>query len=186
MSTDKLVFKSNSADKAPGRGVHEVIGNPDDYRTLAAIDDFRRYLSNFDCSAPFTWKWPGGDRSFTFRSIEHAFQAAKMALVDAGAAYRFTVESGDAIGAGDGAVAQKHRKLVKLDDVQLAIWDTMLANVMSSAARAKYTQNRDGVAARVLIATRNAELWHLSTSRGNPSQLVRFAHLESIRAELTA
>jgi hypothetical protein len=104
---DKIVFKSNSADKKPGKGVHEVAADGEKYERLASFKDFRRYLSNFDSSCTFKWKWPHGDKEYTFRSIEHAFQAAKIAHVDTLAAFRFTVESGDPIGAGDGAGAQK-------------------------------------------------------------------------------
>lgn len=182
--SDIIVFKSNSADKKPGKGVHERVVDSGKYERLASFKDFRRYLSNFDSSCTFTWKWPHGDKEYTFRSIEHAFQAAKIAQVDTLAAFRFTVESGDPIGAGDGSVAQKNRKLIKLSPEQIELWDSISGFIMASAASAKYKQNPQSIAAQVLKATCRAELWHLSTSRGSPSSLVRFEHLELIRDSL--
>ena len=182
--TDKIVFKSNSADKKPGKGVHEYVADDGKYERLASFKDCRRYLSNFDSSCTFKWKWPNGDKEYTFRSIEHAFQAAKIAHVDTLAAFRFTVESGDPIGAGDGAVAQKNRKLVVLTPEQIVMWNSISSFIMASAASAKFNQNPESIAAQVLRATCNTELWHLSTSRGSPSALVRFEHLETIRNSL--
>jgi hypothetical protein len=182
-TADKLVFKSTSADKAPGKGVHESVGNPLAYITLKGIKNFRRYLSNFDTSCSFVWTGPFST-PYTFRSIEHAFQAAKIHIADPAAAFRFTVESGDAIGLGDGAVAQKHRKLVKLTKSQLEEWADCAVSTMASAAEAKFAQNPDSNAARVLKATGSAELFHLVTKRGSASELVRFTHLEKIRESL--
>ena len=180
---DKIVFKSTSANKAPGKGVHESVADPSAYSDLARIKDFRKYLSNFDTSCSFKWKGPY-DKLYTFRSVEHAFQGAKIYRVDPVAGLRFTVESGDAIGLGDGAVAQRHRKLVKLTPSQLAAWGSVAQGYMTSATEAKYTQNTGGVACAVLKATGVAELHHLVTKRGAASELVRFTHLEAIRASL--
>lgn len=183
LAKDKLVFKSTSADKKPGAGVHESVADSSVYSGLARIKDWRRHLSNFDCSDTFAWQGPFA-KPYTFRSVEHAFQAAKIHLADPAAAYRFTLESGDPIGAGDGSVAQKHRRLMKLSPAQLTIWASISNGVMKSAAEAKYTQNPEGVAAKVLKETRDAELLHIVTSRGKPSSLVRFSHLEAIRSSL--
>jgi hypothetical protein len=180
-SSDKFVFKSNSADKAPGKGVHEFAA--DEYSALAKIKDFRRYLSNFDSSCTFVWQGPF-EKPYTFRSIEHAFQAAKIYIADPVAAMKFTVESGDSIGSGEGHIAQKNRKLVKLTPAQLSHWDSISKSIMASAADAKYTQNVSSVSAQVLKATGRAELWHLVTVRGKSSYLVRFEHLECIRSRL--
>jgi hypothetical protein len=180
---DKIIFKSTSADKAPGKGVHESVAVPSAYSDLARIKDFRRYLSNFDTSCSFKWQGPY-DKAYTFRSVEHAFQGAKIYRVDPTAGLRFTVESGDAIGLGDGSIAQKHRKLVKLSAAQLTAWGAVAQEYMASATEAKYSQNPTGVASGVLKATGKAQLLHLVTQRGAPSALVRFTHLESIRDTL--
>jgi hypothetical protein len=180
---DTIVFKSNSADKKPGKGVHEFVADATTYATLAAIKDFRRYLSNFDTSVSFSWQGPF-TKPNTFRSIEHAFQAAKIYIADPTEALKFTVESGDAIGAGDGIVARKHRKLVKLSKTQLVAWDSISLATMASIAESKYTQNSDSVAATVLKATSKAHLVHIETVRGKSSNLIRFIHLETIRDTL--
>lgn len=166
---DKLYFYSKSADKPPGKGANEYVHDVTIYAGLPK--DFRKMLSNFHV-APFEYE------GLTFRTIEHAFQAKKIALENVAIAYKFTVESGDIIGQGDGAMAQKHRKLVMLDKAQLACWDHIKEDIMYEAALAKYTQNPE--AARVLKATGNAELWHIVSRR----QPVRFKHLEKIRNQL--
>lgn len=187
---DVLVFYSKSSDVPPGRGVHERVGNPAQQADLRDLPDWRKALSNFDTSTPFVWTGSNFDflaRVFpsgtTWRTIEHAFQAAKIAIADTNQAQLFTMNSGSAIGLGDGAIAQKNRKLVKLNFEQLALWDSISRDVMADIAKAKQA-NRNSFAARVLKATRNAELVHLMKQRGKPSVLDRFRHLESIRALL--
>ena len=183
MATDTLVFRSNSADKAPGKGVHEFVANVADYAELAAIKNFRRYLSNFDSSVTFTWQGQF-DRPYTFRSIEHAFHAAKIHLANPTEALKFNVESGHPIGAGDGEVARRHRKLVKLTEEQLAVWDSQAWDITASVATAKFTQNQTSTPSRVLKATGGAKLVHLATARGKPSELIQFTHLENIRENI--
>lgn len=169
--TDRLFFYSNSADARPGRGAREAVACAAAYEGLAKVPHWRRVLSNFHVE-PFV------SDGRTFRTIEHAFQAAKIAIASREDAARFTVESGDAIGAGDGPVAQKNRKLRRLTPAQLAQWDAAKDGVMARAAECKYAQS--ALARDVLARTGGAELWHL-VPRGAP---VRFAHLEAIRAAL--
>lgn len=168
---DQLCFYSGSADKPPGKGANEGVLDATDYADLAATPHWRRVLSNFHV-APFVLN------GRTYRSIEHAFQASKIALVDPALAQQFSVESGSALGLGDGAAAQRARKLAVLPPAQLRVWDALKAGVMDAAARAKYAASPE--AAAVLKATRGAQLWH----RTPRSQPVRFLHLESIRAAL--
>src|SRR5262245_15980380 len=101
-------------------------------------------LSNF---------WPAdfalGER--TYRTVEHAFQAAKIALVDPTLAERFALDSGTDLASGDGAAARKHRKLVLLDDAQLRRWDGCKQAVMREAMHAKFIQHQPLRA--VLLAT---------------------------------
>jgi ribA/ribD-fused uncharacterized protein len=129
-------------------------------------------LSNF---------WPAdftlGKR--TYRTVEHAFQAAKITLVDPVLAERFALESGTELARGDGAAARKHRKLVLLDDAQLRQWDASKHAVMRGAMHAKFSQHEPLRA--VLLATLAAELWH-GTGRGQPP--ARIHNLETIRDEL--
>jgi len=55
---DVFVFKSNSADKAPGKGVNEHLVKGHTYTELSKIKDWRRMLSNFDV-AEFDWSGEG-------------------------------------------------------------------------------------------------------------------------------
>jgi predicted NAD-dependent protein-ADP-ribosyltransferase YbiA (DUF1768 family) len=170
----KLAFYSKSRDYPAGSGPQEYIVDITKYnfKELNNIRDWRKILSNFHV---YPFKYTDG---YTYNSIEHVFQAMKIALVDPEKALLFTVESGDDIGVGDGAIAQKNRKLVKLDKNHLYQWDKIKANVMRTAAECKYAQCEE--AQKVLIATGDAELWHI-VSRSSP---VRFEHLEKIREKI--
>jgi ribA/ribD-fused uncharacterized protein len=169
---DRLYFFSGSADQPPGHGVHERVADPARYVALAGVRQWRRMLSNF---------WPAdfmlGER--TYRTVEHAFQAAKIALVDPALAGRFALESGSELAHGDGAAARKHRKLVLLDDAQLRRWDGRKHEVMRDAMRAKFGRHEPLRA--VLLATLSAELWH-GTGRGQAP--ARIYDLETIRDAL--
>lgn len=171
MNTDTLRFYSRSKEAAPGRGAGEEVAAPSAYAALARTPGWRRVLSNFHV-CPFRF------RGKTYRSIEHAFQATKIALADPARAASFAADSGSALGLGDGATAQAARKLVRLTPAQLAVWGAVSQLVMAEAASAKYAQCEE--ARRVLLATGRAHLWHI-VPRGRP---VRFRHLERIRADL--
>lgn len=167
-NNDKLYFYSKSASVPPGQGKNEYVEDTGAYKDLPI--DFRRVLSNFHVAK---FKYDG----HTYNTIEHVFQAKKVGLVDPKAAYRFTVESGDPIGIGDGGIAQKNRKLVMLSVEDLKKWDDIKWDIMKAAAKEKFLQNP--AAANILLNTRNSELWHI-VSRQKP---VRFKHLEDIRKD---
>lgn len=174
MMADRLFFYSGSADVAPGRGVHERVAETARYAALGARPGWRRMLSNFWC-ADFTL----GGR--TWRTVEHYFQATKIALADEAAAFRFALESGSALARGDGAEARKQRKLVVLSPTQLAVWDASKHEAMRAAMYAKFSQNRE--LGLLLLATGAAELWH---SAGRAQGPQRVFDLESVRADLGA
>jgi ribA/ribD-fused uncharacterized protein len=171
---DHLFFHSGSADRPPGQGANERVANPADYAELAQVPDWRKRLSNF-WVADFTLD------GLTYRTVEHAFQAAKIALVDAGKARSFTLESGSELARGGGLEARKQRKMVLLTPAQLAAWDAQKHRLMGAAMRAKFTQHPD--LGRVLMATGEAELWH-GTGRGQAP--TRILDLEAVRADLRA
>jgi ribA/ribD-fused uncharacterized protein len=169
---DLLYFFSGSADVAPGRGVHERVAGPARYAGLAGVRHWRRMLSNF---------WPADFTlgEHTYRTVEHAFQAAKIGLVDPALAERFALDSGTELARGDGAAARKQRKLAVLDDTHLRRWDERKHVVMREAMRAKFSRHEQLRA--VLVATLPAELWH-GTGRGQPP--ARIHELETIRDAL--
>ena len=174
---DMLCFYSKSRDVPPGQGANERVRDVvNDYANLQAqpsMHHWRRVLSNFDV-APFSF------RGHRYNTIEHAFQGAKTALKDAEKALHFTLDSGHVIGIGDGAMAQRHRKYVLLDAVEQRTWAGLSDGVMREAAEAKYAEPTNAHARAVLVATGEAQLWHIS--RGHP--LARFGHLERIRQQL--
>lgn len=111
----KLFYYSKSRDVAPGKGVNEMVENPKDFNDLKNNKDWRKILSNFYVEK---FKYNG----LTYNSVEHTFQSYKIALVDKEKAFWFTIESGNNIGLGGGDVAQKNRKLIKLNKIQLEEW----------------------------------------------------------------
>ena len=194
-ATDQLVFYSKSACAAPGKGAHERVADPQAYAALAVgFPGWRRTLSNFHV-APFAWTgcdvfpvpFPEGT---VFNSIEHAFQASKFWANAPGAepqrkfclehaALSFSLAPGNDLGARDGRAAQRARKLVVLQPEELALWTNLTGRMQASAAEAKYAQHPECRA--MLKGTAPAQLLHLVTVRGKPSQLARFDHLEAIR-----
>lgn len=169
---DRLYFFSGSADKPAGQGAHERVADAARYAALSGVRQWRRMLSNF---------WPAeftlGER--TYGTVEHAFQAAKIALADPVLGERFALESGTELARGDGAAARRHRKLVLLDDTQLRQWDACKHTVMRDAMHAKFSRHES--LGSVLLATLSAQLWH-GTGRGQPP--ARIHDLEAIRDAL--
>jgi predicted NAD-dependent protein-ADP-ribosyltransferase YbiA (DUF1768 family) len=171
---DKIRFYSGSKHAPALKGKGEIdTTDGRGYRELDQHEHWRRVLSNFHVH-PFKYG------AFTYRSIEHAFQSMKFRLSgEKEVAFKFTIESGDAIGQGDGLIARKNRKLVKLGQEELARWDVISCEMMGKIAEAKYAA--DDYAREILRLTRNAQLWHMGL-RGAPD--VRFVHLERIRESL--
>ena len=151
------------------------MSDPEQYALLASIPDWRKVLSNFHV-CPFLA--PDGLR---YRTIEHAFQAAKIGLVSPAAAFRFAMDSGSELSRGDGAAAQAQRKMVLLPPDVLSRWDRESGRVMERLAEAKYSQCPDAAAA--LMATKRAVLNHFLGRRGG---VARFTHLERLRQRLLA
>jgi hypothetical protein len=93
------------------------------------------------------------------------------------------MDSGHFIGNGDGLIARKNRKLVKLSDANLLEWYKISSTIMKDATFAKFghalQQNHEIV--DILLATRNAKLLHLQLQRGKTSKLIHFKHLEDVR-----
>lgn len=170
---DSLYFYSKSKDAAPGKGAREQVADPKAYAELAGIPDWRKVLSNFHAGEPFSYM---GKR---WKTIEHAFQAMKLRLVDEDKFHQLSIDSGSEVGlAADGLAARKKRKWVVLNPEQLARWNAQSDAVMAEIAKAKYAA--DPHARKVLFATGKAQLWHL-VPRGKP---IRFEHLEKLRSTL--
>jgi len=172
MSSDKLCYYSKSANAPAGKGKNEFANNLTDYAELNKIANWRRILSNF-----YVEDFIFEDK--TYKSVEHAFQSAKIALVDIEKAKYFTVDSGHPIGNGDGAIAQKNRKLVVLNADQLAHWDTIKNDIMTAITLQRILQS--DTYKNVLLLTGKAELWHVISRKG----IVRNVYLEELRDAVT-
>lgn len=165
---DQLYFYSKSKDVPVGKGVNEVVEDALSYQALNQIKEWRRILSNFHI-CPFEYD------GYTYNSIEHAFQAKKIGIVDKEKMYLFTLDSGDEIGLGNGEIARKNRKICKLNKEELKQWNMIKDDIMYEISLAKYKTCKD--AYDVLKATNEAQLWHI-VPRGKS---MRFHHLERIR-----
>ncbi len=190
MSADRLFFFSKSANKPPGKGTNERVGNPANYAALAAKSNWRQALSNF-WPAPFTA--PDGHR---YNTVEHYFQAKKLYIAlgperffreaperpfEETHLFRiFCLDAPEAFpsAAEGGAAAQKRRKIIYLSDAELALWDSRKEEVMFQAQLAKFGQNEN--LKEILLATGTAELWH-GAARQPPARMLS---LERVRDAL--
>jgi len=171
MEKDQLFFFSKSADKIAGKGTNEKVEDFGKYKELNDIKDWRKILSNFYV-APFVYK------NKRWNSVEHAFQSAKIELVDEKKAELFSLDSKHPIGSGDGLIARKNRKLVMLNEDKLREWDMIKSDIMEDILLAKFSQV--DLAKKVLLATNNAILLH--GTRGMSPQRQR--ELEKVREKL--
>jgi predicted NAD-dependent protein-ADP-ribosyltransferase YbiA (DUF1768 family) len=168
---DRIYYYSRSKDVPPGKGVHEHISNIDDYRELAKISNFRKILSNFH-EYPFIYN------GYSYNSIEHTFQSEKIRLVDNDVAYRFTIDSGDSIGKGNGLIARKNRKIIVMEKRDILKWDKIKHGIITEITRQKIKQCK--IFRDTLKATNNSQLWHI-VMRSKP---VRNLYLENLRSEI--
>ncbi len=181
LSPDILLFYSKSKDFPAGsyergRKYQEQVKNSNYYIELNSIPDWRKILSNFYVF-DFTIE-VSPDTILTFRTIEHGFHYSKIRLADPHRAFDFALESGSKLSKGDGLDARRARKLVVLSLQQLQEWDAIKESVMYCLSKCRYSQ--DPLSKQVLLATRDAQLWHI-VSRSAP---VHFTHLERVREEL--
>jgi predicted NAD-dependent protein-ADP-ribosyltransferase YbiA (DUF1768 family) len=166
-------FYSKSADTLPGTGANERLGDcsAGDFEELRQYSNWRKILSNFSCGH---FEYAGSH----YRTAEHAFQGKKIGLVDPTKGGTFALESNSRLSVGDGDLARKNRKMILLKERQLQQWDQIKEFVLEEILRAKFTQEE--TSKRILLATKDAELWH--GARGVPKS--RQLSLEKIRLEL--
>jgi ribA/ribD-fused uncharacterized protein len=168
---DQLFYYSKSANKPAGKGTNEIALDYNIYKELNKIKDWRKILSNFYISE-FTYD------NKIYNSVEHAFQAKKIELVDKDKADWFCKNSGNIIGIGDGLTARKNRKLVILTSEDLQRWDDIKHKVMEDILLAKFTQVP--IVKQVLLLTQNAILLH--GTKGIP--ITRQYELENVRNKI--
>ncbi len=171
---DKFQFFSRSADAPPGQGAGEALESPSvAYAELAAIPHWRRMLSNF-AETPFEWK------GLRWKTLEHAFHAAKFESLDPAIFRSFSLSSGSELGRGTGEDARKNRKALVFTPSQKKEWDRARNDVLNDLLFHKFTQSEE--AKRVLLLTGKAELWHQMPRA--PKE--HWTYLESRRSQLLA
>lgn len=169
--SDILYYFSGSADKLPGSGVNEYISDRSRYSTLASISDWRRVLSNFHISE-FVYR----DRRY--KTVEHAFQGMKICTVNDNLGYTFCMDSQSILSMGGGDAARRARKIAIMNSTQIQSWNRSKDDIMRDILMAKFVS--DMGAARTLIATLNAELWHGAPRVAKERQY----SLESVRSSI--
>jgi predicted NAD-dependent protein-ADP-ribosyltransferase YbiA (DUF1768 family) len=167
---DKLFYYSKSKDARVGRGANEYVFDKSTYTRLGEIKDWRQILSNFYVE-PFTFKGKN------YNTVEHAFQCEKIKIANPAKAHYFTLDSDHEIGKGDGSIAQKNRKLVKLNDEQIKFWNKNKDSIMIDITRERIRQSDRY--RTTLLATLNSELWHIRPRK----PAIRNKYLEELREE---
>jgi predicted NAD-dependent protein-ADP-ribosyltransferase YbiA (DUF1768 family) len=168
---DQLFYYSKSANKPAGKGTNEQSLNYHIYDELNKIKDWRKILSNL-YNNEFTYD------NKIYNSVEHAFQAKKIEIVDKDKALWFCKNSGHINSIVDGLNAIKNRKLVILNNEHLIIWNNIKNKVMEEILLAKFTQIH--IAKQVLLLTKNAIFLH--SSKGIP--ITRQYDLENVRDKI--
>jgi len=169
---DKLIFYSSSKNNDIGKNKDEFINNSDEYLELNKIKNFRRYLSNFH-TYDFTYN------GHSYRTVEHAFQGAKINLANKDEGFKFTIDSNNEIGLGDGKIARKNRKLVSLNKEQIRQWDNIKNTIMYEIVLEKFKACNE--CSDILVKTRKCQLWHTFPRMKYP---IRCYYLEKVREDL--
>jgi predicted NAD-dependent protein-ADP-ribosyltransferase YbiA (DUF1768 family) len=159
---DKFIFYSKSADKSPGKGTGEYLAEESIYK------DF------YECNFLYEGR--------TYKTVEHALQAKKFQSIDQVLFESFALESNSSLSEGSGLDARKMRKTVLLDQQQLQKWDKEKIAHIVNMHHAKFIQCPK--AQEVLLATKNAELWHYLTRIPKGKNLQHWTSLEGLREQL--
>lgn len=167
-SLNELQFYFSSADKKPTKGAGEkYVVDFQGLKFLSEFKDWRKVLSNFYVTQdplPFEVNIESLGRvdlidRYHFKTVEHIYQAMKYFTNGyTSLGMKFTIESGDPIGQGDGLDARKGRKLVKLSQKELDKWFKRSKSVMIKALEIKFSQ--DATAKTVLNHTFPCKLFH--------------------------
>lgn len=167
-SSDKLFIFKKSAQRSPGKGIHDVVADPSIYPLLNATPNWRRMLDDFYV-APFEVKgivWP---------SVMAMVYGYRIAEADPLYGYKFSITSGDPLGQMDYHIFE-HRHDLRLNLAQAEDWEKKKEAVYQNALYAKFTQHPE--LKELLLSTGDAQIWR-TPDRGRPSK--RLWRLEWIR-----
>lgn len=171
----------------PGEGVNERVADRKDYTALPL--EYRQQLSNFWAARfritqkelPAELCDAFGEHS-DWLTVEHLFQACKIALASVQAARTFSLDSHTLLSQKPGLAARNQRMMVKLDARQLKRWEAIRDQVLLAGLRAKFTQNPELTA--TLLSTREAALTHSIGREPFNADKMRQHALELVRSEL--
>ena len=147
-ANDKLFIFKKSAEKHPGKGIHDVVADPSIYPLLNATPNWRRMIDDFYV-APFEVKgivWP---------SVKAMVFGYRIGEADPEYGYKFSITSGDDLGKMDYHIFE-HRHDIHLNLEQAEDWDKKKEAVYQNALYAKFTQHPELL--EILLDTKNAEL----------------------------
>jgi predicted NAD-dependent protein-ADP-ribosyltransferase YbiA (DUF1768 family) len=169
---DKFFFYSKSADAKPGKGSKEE-GNPNDYKKLSTIKDWRKILSNF-------WISPFECEGKRWNSVEHYYHSCKF---KGSFRYQFSLDSGSsfsvdpAMAKGAGGKSGKFKgKLLRPVSIKSDMTTFNTDRAFTVSMFCKFTQSDK--LREILLDTGEAQLWHIVSRSPKP---VRFIWLERIR-----
>jgi len=170
---DRLQFFAFSADKPAGKGVGDLIKDPTIYKELDEIKNWRRVFSSL---------WTNIDEPFEYQerkyiSYEHAFQSAKFLCNGyEKIADKFSLNDLESsLARSAGLEASRNRKIIKLSQQELDLWESLRGKVKDELYLAKFTQVPS--AKKALLGTNNAELWN----KGPRIKEIRCIRLEKTR-----
>jgi predicted NAD-dependent protein-ADP-ribosyltransferase YbiA (DUF1768 family) len=166
MEKDTLQFYAFSANKPAGKGVGDNVKDPSIYSELNKIENWRRMFSSL-------WEEEFVYEGAHYLSFEHCFQACKFNLtghLDVG--FKFTIESGCNLN------ASKSRRLVKLSEEKILLWEENKRNIKHKIYRAKF--HSTSMPFKALLLTGNANL----INAGPRIKKIHCTRLEELREEL--
>lgn len=172
-ASDKLFIFKKSAERKPGKGIHDEVADPSVYPLLNETPNWRRMLDDFYV-APFEVK------GITWPSVKAMVFGYRIAEANPEYGFKFGLTSGDPLGKMDYHIFE-HRHDVKLTPIEKEAWKKEKEAVYQNALYAKFTQHPDLKA--LLLDTGNAQLWR-TPDRGRPSK--RLWRLEWIRDFLSS
>ena len=192
--TDMFVFKFNSPDKPSGSykgtGWSEHVSDINKYKVLNSIKDWRKKLSNMFVS-DFTLdgeKWNSVENYFHAVKYRGAYNKYYKTFTKNGGE-PWSVEPFKAKQAGKAGRISKNGKIytAKVDGVNIPkdvkmrddFYEGVHWKSMKLGLLAKFTQNKQ--LKQLLLATKDAKLYHLVTRRGQQSKLELWDHLMQIR-----
>ena len=169
---DLLIFHYRSRHMECGKAKYETVSNPEDYKELNKIENWRHVLSSL---------WIGKFKydDYTFNTLSHAMQYCKFKCTNhIEKAKKFTIESNTLTARGSGLLAHRQRKSLKLNEDELRIWKQNKKQLNYDITYAKFSQIEK--AKNILKLTGNARL----VNKGPRIATIYCTTIEKVRSDL--